>query len=272
MAEACALASSGGDAERLGAIVRRAPLLMEALRAARDVDAPDWLVSAGAIRDVVWDDMHRRPLSTPPRDVDLAFLDPADLSSEREHAVERALHAHAAGLPWQASNQAAVHLWYPQRFGRKVAPFTSSADAVATFPEIATCVGVRLMADDDMLVVAPHGLDDLLGCVCRQNPTRVPASFYQQRVADKGWITRWPHLRYVATAAAPAATSNEAGLRRTLAAPPHEHSATLHDRSPPLSSRGLGRRPLTAVTRVRIPVAVLRKRPTRRAFCRFRGA
>jgi hypothetical protein len=29
----------------------------------------------------------------------------------------------------------------------------------------------------------------------------------------------------------------------------------------PLSSRGLGRRPLTAVTRVRIPVAVLKRKP-----------
>ena len=206
MAQACALASSGGDAERLDAIVRRAPLLLEALRAARDVDAPDWLISAGAIRDAVWDDLHGRPLSTPPRDVDLAFFDPADLSPERERAIERALHAHAAGLPWQASNQAAVHLWYPQRFGLKVAPFGSSADAVATFPEIATCVGVRLLGDDDMLVVAPHGLEDLLGCVCRHNPTRAPASFYEQRVADKGWLTRWPELRYVATDAAPAAT------------------------------------------------------------------
>jgi hypothetical protein len=60
-------------------ILRRSPLLMEGLRAARDVDAPDWLLAAGA----VWDDLHGRPLSTPPRDV---------------------------GLPWDARNEAAVHL------------------------------------------------------------------------------------------------------------------------------------------------------------------
>ena len=38
------------------------------------------------------------------------------------------------------------------------------------------------------------------------------------------------------------------------------------ERTPPLSSRGLGRRPLTAETRVRIPVAVLRKPRDHGAF------
>src|SRR5665811_8024 len=140
MEAVCALASAGGDAQRLGAIVRRAPRLVQALQAAREVDALDWLIAAGAVRDVVWDDAHGRPLGTSPRDVDLVFFDPADLSPECEHAVEAALRQVAPGLPWQASNQAAVHLWYPQRFGLGVAPFASSVAAVATFPETATCV------------------------------------------------------------------------------------------------------------------------------------
>jgi uncharacterized protein len=117
--------------------------------------------------------------------------------------VVEALNARAAHLPWQAKNQAAVHLWYPHRFGKEVPPLGSCAEGIATFPETASCVGVRLMDDDDMLVVAPHGLDDLFGCVCRHNPTRVPASFYEQRVAAKRWRERWPRMRYVEPAAAP---------------------------------------------------------------------
>ena len=41
--------------------------------------------------------------------------------------------------------------------------------------------------------------------------------------------------------------------------------------APPLSSRGLGRRPLTAETRVRIPVAVLTDPLVVSGFCRFRA-
>lgn len=198
-----ALASEDRDAARLAAIVGRAPLLVEALRAARDVDAPDWLVSAGAIRDAVWDALHDRPLGAPPRDVDLAFFDPEDLAPGRDERVEEALRARAPALPWEAKNQASVHLWYPRRFGFEVPALRSSADGVATFPEVATCVGVRLLADDDLLVVAPHGLDDLLGGVCRHNPTRVPADLYERRVAEKGWPERWPRLQYVPADEAP---------------------------------------------------------------------
>ena len=155
----------------LTSILRRAPLLTRALEAARDVDAPDWLINAGAIRDVVFDALHDRPLTTPPRDVDLGFFDPDDLSPERDAEVEAALLERAPDLPWEAKNQAAVHLWYPRRFGFEVPPFRSTAEAVATFPLTAACVGVRLLPDDELLVVAPHGLDDL-GPRIRVSPAR----------------------------------------------------------------------------------------------------
>jgi hypothetical protein len=180
--------------DQLVTTIRRTPHLMRALRAARDVDAPDWLINAGAIRDAVWDAYHDRPPALP-RDVDLGFFDPGDLSPQREAEVEAALRAGAPELPWEARNQAAVHLWYPRRFGTWVAPFASTAEAVATFPETGACVGLRLHADDAIEVVAPYGLEDLLGCVCRHNPARVSREFYERRLAETGWQERWPLLR-----------------------------------------------------------------------------
>jgi uncharacterized protein len=192
--------SSAGDEARLAATLRASPAIARALAAARAVDAPDWLLAAGAIRDAVWDALHDRP-PEPPRDVDLAFFDPADLTTTREDAVLAALRAHAPDVPWDARNQAAVHLWYGRRFGvAAVEPFGSSAEAVATFPETASCVGVRLLEDGELLVVAPYGLGDLLRGVCRHNPARVSAAFYERRVAEKGWRQRWPRVRYVRAA------------------------------------------------------------------------
>jgi hypothetical protein len=198
------LASGGGDAGRLAAVLRRAPLLMEALRVARGVGAPDWLVSAGAIRDAVWDAAHGRTPTAAPRDIDVGFFDSSDLTPERDEAVEAALRAGAPDLPWDAKNQAAVHLWYPRVFGMAVPPFRSTAEAVATFPETASCVGVRLLHDEDLLVVAPYGLGDLLACVCRHNPARVPPDFYERRVEERRWAARWPRMRYVGPAERPA--------------------------------------------------------------------
>jgi hypothetical protein len=47
-----------GLERRLVDVVRGSALLMTALRAARDVDPPDWLVGGGAVRDLVWDHLH----------------------------------------------------------------------------------------------------------------------------------------------------------------------------------------------------------------------
>jgi hypothetical protein len=82
--------------------------------------------------------------------------------------------------------------------GVVVPPLSSCAEAVGTFPEIASCVGVRLLEDDDLLVVAPHGLDDLLSGICRHNPTRVSAKFYAERQAAKQWPGRWPRVQFLA--------------------------------------------------------------------------
>ena len=107
---------------RLVGLVRGSPVLMRALRAARSVNPPDWVIGAGAIRDRVWDHLHGFTRATPVKDVDLAFFDPASLDGERERGVQRALNAQAPELAWDVTNQAAVHLWYPHVFGVEVEP------------------------------------------------------------------------------------------------------------------------------------------------------
>jgi uncharacterized protein len=180
---------------------------MRALRAARSVDAPDWLISAGAVRTAVWDFLHG--FSSPSRlaDVDLGFFDAADLSPARDASVEAALLTGAPDLPWEAKNQAAVHLWYPRRFGFEVEPFRCTADAVATFPETATCVGLHLDAADRLTVVAPYGLDDLLGLVLRHNPVRAPVAVYEERLAAKRIAERWPRVTVIPAATPPSRAS-----------------------------------------------------------------
>ena len=176
---------------RLEAIVRSTDWLMEVLAAARAVAAPDWLIGAGAVRTAVWDRLHGYEVSTELADVDLAFFDPHDLTEERETEVEHQLRARLP-VEWDAKNQARVHLWYPRRFGYEVPPLTSSADAVATWPETATAVGLRLTDDDRLVVEAPLGLDDLLGMVHRRNPRRVSREEYRRRLESKRITERWP--------------------------------------------------------------------------------
>ncbi len=182
----------------LARLVHSSAWLMRLLRAARAVDAPDWWIGGGVLRDLVWD---TRAGSFDParvKDVDLAFFDPHDLSQERDRQVQAALSRQAPDVVWDAKNQAAVHTWYPARFGLEVGPLLDAADGVATWPETATAVAVRLDEHDGLAVTAAHGLHDLLEGVCRRNRRRVSAEEYARRLQRKQVSHRWPHVQIVA--------------------------------------------------------------------------
>src|SRR5688500_10819624 len=101
----------------LDAILRANRWFMDVLAVVRVCDPPDWLVGAGVLRSVVWDHLHGYTTPTPLADVDVVFFDPADLRPERDAAVQAVLAAQWPAVPWEATNQAAVHLWYPRYFG-----------------------------------------------------------------------------------------------------------------------------------------------------------
>jgi hypothetical protein len=179
---------------RLEAIIRATPWMLRVLAAARACAPAGWWVGGGVLRDLVWDRLHGDFDPARVHDVDLAFYDHVDLSHAREVALEHALSARLPGVVWDVKNQAAVHTWYQRRFGVRVAPLGSVAEGVATWPETATAVAVRLDGDDRLEVLAPCGLADLLDGVCRRNPRRVTAEQYRRRLARKRVAERWPKV------------------------------------------------------------------------------
>jgi uncharacterized protein len=187
----------GDYVEQLREVIGAHDWLMGVLAAVRACDPPDWLVGAGVLRSLVWDHLHGYVAPTPLADVDVAFFDADDLRPERDQEVERCLRARRPDVPWEATNQAAVHLWYPWIFGTIVEPLHSSAEAIETWPETATCIGVRLLPDDDLLIVAPYGLVDLFQMVHRRNPRRVTLAEYRRRLEQKQIVEKWPRVRII---------------------------------------------------------------------------
>jgi hypothetical protein len=84
--------------------------MVRALHAAREVDPPDWLIGAGAIRGLVWDRLHGADAADLANDIDLIFFDSESLGEERETEVADRVRKRAPDLPWDVKNQAAVHL------------------------------------------------------------------------------------------------------------------------------------------------------------------
>jgi uncharacterized protein len=184
------------EATELARLVAGNGWLMHALVLVEQSGLPDAWIGAGAVRDVVWGARFGRFEPADVKDIDVVFFDPADLGEGRDAAAQRRLCA-LAELPWEPTNQAAVHTWYHEYFGGPpVDPVTCVHDAVATWPETATCVAVRLRAAG-VEVCAPHGLADLLCGVWRVNPVRVTPEVSVARLARQRVPARWPGVTVV---------------------------------------------------------------------------
>ncbi|MEX1166352.1 MAG: nucleotidyltransferase family protein [Hydrogenophaga sp.] len=180
---------------RLKSLVAASEPTMEALRAVRTLGLASWCLAAGAIRRLVWDDLHGFASPPPLADWDCVFYDPAPQDPGREKSLEAALSNTLPGLRWEVVNQAWVHQWLQtETDGEVVAPFQSLADGIASWPETATCVGVWLTPEDSIEVIAPHGLGDLFGGVVRWNFTSASRTAFENRLKVKRWTERWPQI------------------------------------------------------------------------------
>lgn len=169
---------------------------MEALRAARSLELPDWWLVAGAIYNSVWNSLTGRPAMTGIKDVDLFYFDDADLSYEAEDAVIKRA-APALGrlqLPVEIRNQARVHLWYEEHFGTPYSPLRSSREAIDRFA-CTNAVGVQLQADDRLDICAPYGLDDIFSFRLVPNRERDNRRTHEAKAARA--VAIWPELEVV---------------------------------------------------------------------------
>ncbi|TDP60618.1 nucleotidyltransferase family protein [Roseateles toxinivorans] len=188
-------ASAADLHRRLATIASASPWFMDALHAVRSLALPDWCIGAGAVRNLVWDALHHKASPSRLADVDVAYFDAGNLSPQQDRDLLSTLQSLQPAVPWEVTNQAGVHLWFEAHFGHAVLPLLSLEDAVASWPEYATAVGLSLDPDGALKVIAPHGLDDLFGMVVRRNPARVSIATYRQRVAQKRYAERWPRVR-----------------------------------------------------------------------------
>lgn len=162
---------------------------MQCLAAARELRLDDWFVAAGFVRNLIWDHLHRYEQRTPLNDVDVVFLDRADVSAKAENVLEERLRRAHPEINWQVRNQARMHL----RNGHY--PYADTSDAIGHFPEMATCTGVRLNARGEIGICAPYGLEQNWALKLSANRRAgYPGSLFNHRVRQKQWLDRWPRL------------------------------------------------------------------------------
>ncbi len=190
------------NAAGLARLVAARPALLEPLRAVAALKLPDAWIGAGFLRNAAWDALHGLPVgANPPADVDVVWFDPARANAAADEAIEAQLRAARPAVPWQVRNQARMAA------GNGDAPYAGTLHAVARWPDTATAVAARLGPAGAVELAAPWGVDDLLAGIVRPTPAFAadPAkrAAFARRVAEKGWLRRWPGLRVLLPAEAP---------------------------------------------------------------------
>lgn len=175
--------------QQTNTIIQADTWMLNCLRAVQSLQLDDWFIGAGFVRNKIWDVLHGYCDRTSLNDVDVVYFNGACLDKAADIELEQKLLAVMPDVPWSVTNLARIHLKYEQ------APFDNSAHAIAYWPELPTCVGVSLNADQQLIYTAPWGLEPIFSLQVKPNHhANLPPQVFANRVKRKQWQTIWPKL------------------------------------------------------------------------------
>jgi hypothetical protein len=178
-------------AESLTEIAMTNPVNAELVRRLPSLGLNQCLLTAGCLFQAVWNQQSGRPTAWGIKDYDVFYFD-EDESWEAENQVIIATRRlfHDLDVDIEIKNQARVHLWYGQRFGRAYPKLQSARDGIDRYLIAGTCIGLEVATGE---VYAPYGLSDVEAGLLRINPLNHQPDLFDQKA--KSYQARWPFLR-----------------------------------------------------------------------------
>lgn len=179
----------------LQSVLAKSKTVSKALELAPQLELPNWYLGAGAICQTIWNELHGFPLEYGIKDLDLVYFDPDTSAKAQDKFIQKGKELFV-GLPVEVelTNEARVHLWYKEEVGKEISPYTSTEDAINTWPTTASSVGVRYEAGK-FLVYAPYGLNDMMRLIVRANKGLITREVYEKKA--KRWTKAWPKLTVI---------------------------------------------------------------------------
>jgi hypothetical protein len=184
--------------ERLAAKITSLALLNRTnamiLERAPDLGLRDWWLVAGCLFQTVWNLKSGRSPDRGIRDYDLFYFS-EDLSAEAEEDVAAAAARLFGDINAniKVSNQARVHLWYPEKIGMPYPALTTAAEGIARFPCSPQAVGLKRTGAEFLDVFAPFGMGDVWDMMVRPNRSMPLVALYNEKCAR--WQAEWPQLQ-----------------------------------------------------------------------------
>lgn len=153
----------------------------------------NYYVAAGCINQTVFNYYHGNKLDFGIDDFDVVYFD-EDLSYEKEDETIKYVTdlLKDSSISLDIKNEARVHLWYGEKYGKNIEPYTSVEDAISSWGTSITCIGVRL-ENGKLIVCVPYGLNDLFSMTIRPIKKQFTEDQYQLKTAK--WKSKWPLLK-----------------------------------------------------------------------------
>jgi len=173
----------------------KSKVVSSVLKLAPRLGMPNWYLGAGVVAQTVWNELHGLPLEHGIKDCDLVYFDTDISARAQDRFIQKAKKLFVA-LPIEVdvTNEARVHLWYKEEVGKDIEPYTSTEDAINTWPTTASAVGVRYEGKV-FVVYAPCGLNDMMGLIIRPNKGLITREVYEKKV--RRWRETWPKLKAI---------------------------------------------------------------------------
>ncbi|UTH14046.1 nucleotidyltransferase family protein [Macrococcus equipercicus] len=164
--------------------------MIEILKTVSLLNLSDWWISAGFIRNKIWDVLHDYNIKTEYNDVDVIYYDVSDIQESIEKKYEKALNRLNSEIPWSVKNQARMHL----RNGTD--PYDSSVDAVNQYPECPTAICIKLV-NNKVVIHYNYNFEELFNGIVRPTPyfdNEERKAICLKRIEEKDWYSKWPKL------------------------------------------------------------------------------
>lgn len=164
--------------------------MMNILHTAEKLNLPNWLIGAGFIRNKVWDYLHERT-ETKINDIDLVYFDNNRKEELEDKKLEEKLKTETT-FDWEIVN--IIHWRSSDGISRQ---YKNPEDLIASWPETATAVGIRL-ENKKLELVAPYGIEDLVNLIVRPSPKfKEGIKRVKERMETKKWLEKWPKLKFL---------------------------------------------------------------------------
>lgn len=161
--------------------------IIPVLRLIRDANLPDWWLAGGAVRNTVWRHLFPDNCSLAIKDFDVAFFD-KNGSRDGEKLAKKWLCEQLPFVEFDVKNQASFGVWRDWHF-----TFTSTEDGIRHWLHTATAVGIKIDDEDEISVLAPYGLSDLLAGIVRPTPYCAKAKAAEEKGQE--FMAKCPALK-----------------------------------------------------------------------------